>query len=62
MKAGADIILSNHTDWDGSKIYLPRLAKRTPGSPNPYVVGTPAVRRYLKVAEECATSRLLRLP
>jgi metallo-beta-lactamase class B len=58
QQAGADIILSNHTDWDGSKVYLPLLAARVPGAPNPYVVGTPAVRRYLKVAEECATARL----
>jgi len=60
-QAGADIILSNHTDWDGSKINLPRLTTRAPGSPNPYVVGTEAARRYLKVAEECAAARLLRL-
>ncbi len=61
QQAGADIILSNHTDWDGSKVNLPLLAKRAPGSPNPYVVGNQSVRRYLKVAEECATSRLMRL-
>ena len=61
QKAGADIILSNHTDWDGSKINLPRLAKREPGSSNPYVVGNDAARRHLKVAEECATARVLRL-
>jgi metallo-beta-lactamase class B len=61
QKAGADIILSNHTDWDQSKINLPQLANRTAGSPNPYVVGTAAVRRYLDVARECATARLLRL-
>jgi metallo-beta-lactamase class B len=60
-RAGADIILSNHTDWDGSKGYLPLLAKRAPGSPNPYVVGSQSVGRYLTVAEECAASRLLRL-
>jgi hypothetical protein len=39
----------------------PRRATRAPGSPNPYVVGNEAARKYLKVAEECATSRLLRL-
>jgi len=61
QKAGADIILSNHTDWDGSKINLPQLAKREPDSQNPYVVGTPAVRRYLEVARECATARVMRL-
>ncbi len=61
QKAGADIILSNHTDWDGSKVNLPLLAMRAPGSSNPYVVGNAAVRRYLKIAEECATARLLRV-
>ena len=60
-QAAADVILSNHTDWDGSKVYLPRLATRAPGSPNPYVVGTPAVRRYLEVARECAAARLMRV-
>jgi metallo-beta-lactamase class B len=60
-QAGADVMMSNHTDWDGSKIYLPRLANRAPGTPNPYVVGTDAVRNYLTVAKECATARVLRL-
>ena len=61
QKEGADVILSNHTDWDGSKVNLPRVATRGPGAPNPYIVGTPAVRRYLDVARECATARLMRL-
>ncbi len=60
-QAGADIIFSNHTDWDRSKINLPLLAKRAPGSTNPYVVGNESVRRYLKIAEECATARVMRL-
>jgi metallo-beta-lactamase class B len=59
-QAGADIILSNHTDWDRSKINLRLLAKGAPG-PNPYVVGNESARRYLKVAEECATARVMRL-
>ena len=61
-QAGADVLLSNHTDWDRSKINLPLVAKRTPGSPNPFVTNNDSVRRYIKVAEECATARLLRLP
>jgi metallo-beta-lactamase class B len=61
QKARADIILSNHTDWDGSKINLPRVATRAPNNPNPYVVGTPGVRRYLEVARECASARLMLL-
>src|SRR6267378_195647 len=71
-QAGADIILSNHTDWDRSKVNLPLLAKRAPDNrnrsnpydnpyDNPYIAGNPSVRRYLTVAEECATSRLIRL-
>jgi metallo-beta-lactamase class B len=57
-QAGADIILANHTDWDRSKINLPALAKRAPGSSNPYIVGNAKALNFLKVAEECATSRL----
>jgi metallo-beta-lactamase class B len=56
--ARADIILSNHTDWDGSKVNLPALAKRTPGSANPYIVGNAKVLNFLKVAQECALSRI----
>jgi metallo-beta-lactamase class B len=60
-QANADILLSNHTDWDGTKVYMPQLAKRAPGSRHPYVVGAEGVRRYLEVARECATARVLRL-
>jgi metallo-beta-lactamase class B len=57
-QAGADIILANHTDWDRSKINLPMLAHRTPGSPNPYIVGNAKALNFLKVAEECAKARI----
>jgi metallo-beta-lactamase class B len=60
-QANADILMSNHTDWDGSKAYFPRLANRPRGSANPYVVGPEGVRRYLTVARECATARVRRL-
>ena len=53
-KAGADVLISNHTDFDGSKTKLPALATRKPGQPHPYVVGTDGVKRYLTVAHECA--------
>jgi metallo-beta-lactamase class B len=53
-KANADILLSNHTAYDGTTVKLPALAGRKPGQPNPYVIGTDAVQRYLRVAEECA--------
>jgi metallo-beta-lactamase class B len=53
-KAGADAIISNHSDYDGSKQKLPALVGRRPGAPHPYVIGTDAVKRYMRVAEECA--------
>jgi metallo-beta-lactamase class B len=53
-KAGADVIISNHTIYDESKTKLPRVLSRKAGDPNPYLVGTDAVRRYLTVAAECA--------
>jgi hypothetical protein len=55
--AGADGIIANHTNLDGSKRKFPLLAARKSGDPNPYVLGTEAVMRYLTVAEECAKSR-----
>jgi metallo-beta-lactamase class B len=60
-KAGADIILSNHTNTDGSKTKLQALAKRKPGDPHPYVVGNDSVVRFLTVADECARAGLARL-
>jgi metallo-beta-lactamase class B len=59
-KAGADVLLSNHTIYDGSKVKLPALLKRKPGDPHPYVVGTESAKRYLTVADECAQAGLLR--
>jgi metallo-beta-lactamase class B len=52
--AGADVLLSNHTAYDGTTVKLPLLQQRKPGSPHPYVIGQDAVTRYLKVAESCA--------
>jgi metallo-beta-lactamase class B len=60
--AGADVLLSNHTDYDGTKIKLPALKTRAAGAPHPYVVGTDSVRRYLTVANECAGAALASLP
>lgn len=53
-KAGADIVLSNHPQYDNSTTRLPMMAKRTAGQPNPYVIGKESVDRFLTVAEECA--------
>jgi metallo-beta-lactamase class B len=57
-QGGADIILANHTDWDHTKVNLPLLENRKPGTPNPYIVGNQKALNFLKVAEECATARV----
>jgi metallo-beta-lactamase class B len=60
-KAGADVLIANHTNFDGSKTKLPRLAKRRATDPHPYVIGIQSVQRYLTVADECAKAGLARL-
>jgi metallo-beta-lactamase class B len=59
--AGADGMIANHTNLDGSKRKFPQLAARKPGDPHPYVLGTEAVMRYLTIAEECAKGGLAEL-
>lgn len=56
IKAGADVLLSNHPEYDGSTVKLPLMAQRRPGQPHPYVIGNESVSRFLTVAEECATA------
>ncbi|HEV3140148.1 MAG TPA: MBL fold metallo-hydrolase [Vicinamibacterales bacterium] len=58
-KAGADVIISNHTIFDGSKTKLPMLAQRKAGDPNPFVIGVDGVQRYLTVVDECAQAGLV---
>jgi metallo-beta-lactamase class B len=60
--AGADVILSNHTRYDGSTTKLSALRGRGPGDPHPYVVGAESVSRYLTVAAECARAGLAGVP
>jgi metallo-beta-lactamase class B len=59
--AGADVLISNHTIYDGSKTKLLAVKERKPGDPNPYVIGNESVQRYLTVADECAKAGLARL-
>jgi metallo-beta-lactamase class B len=58
---GADVLISNHTIYDGSKTKLLEVKERKLGDPNPYVIGNESVQRYLTVADECAKAGLLRL-
>jgi metallo-beta-lactamase class B len=61
-RAGADVILSNHTEYDGSKTKLPAVQARKAGDKNPYVVGPDVVKRYLTIANECAQAAVTGLP
>ncbi len=56
--AGADIIIANHTNFDGTKTKVPALAKRKAGEKNPYVIGKEGVLQYMTVVEECAKAGL----
>jgi metallo-beta-lactamase class B len=59
--AGADVILSNHTNFDASKQKLPEMKTRKSGQSNPYVIGKEGVMRYLTVVDECAQAGLARV-
>jgi metallo-beta-lactamase class B len=61
-KAGADVLLSNHSEYDGSKTKLPAVAARAPGAAHPYVVGIKSIQGYLTVANECAAAAIASLP
>jgi len=41
-RAGADVIITNHTAFDGTLAKLEALKNRKPGAPHPYVLGTEA--------------------
>jgi len=61
-EAGADVVLSNHTRYDGGTTKLPALGRRRPTDPHPFVVGSESVGRYLTVAAECARAGLAGVP
>src|SRR6266513_2038955 len=58
--AGASVILSNHSEYDGAYTKA-RLAgvKREVGE-NPFIVGAAGVQRYFTVMTECAQASKLR--
>jgi metallo-beta-lactamase class B len=59
--AGASVMLSNHSEYDGAytKARL-LLAPRQPGEDHPFIVGTDGVQRYFNVMAECAMASKLR--
>jgi metallo-beta-lactamase class B len=61
-RANADVMLSNHTVYDGSKTRLPAVKARRPGEPHPYVLGNQVAQRYLTTVGECAQAALAIVP
>lgn len=53
---GVDVMLSNHP-WNDSTFAKGRaLETRTPGQPNPFVVGTASAMRFVETLGECAAA------
>jgi metallo-beta-lactamase class B len=60
--AGASVILSNHSEYDGAYTKARLVAtKREAGEVHPFIVGTEGVQRYFTVMAECAMASKLRL-
>jgi len=53
-QANVDIFLSNHVNFDAAVTKMAALKTREAGEPNPFVVGTDTVQRFLTVLGECA--------
>ena len=54
---GVDVMISNHSGYDGSLEKLAAYKKQNYAEPNPFVMGTPAVLRALNVMGECAQAQ-----
>ena len=58
-KAGADVVLSNHTAYDSTNAKIAALRAREPNGRHPFVIGNANILRYLTTAEECAKAGFL---
>jgi metallo-beta-lactamase class B len=60
--AGASVLLSNHSEYDGAYTKARLLAApRQPGEDHPFIVGADGVQRYFTVMTECAMASKLRV-
>ncbi|MDB4899352.1 MAG: Zn-dependent hydrolase, partial [Gemmatimonadetes bacterium] len=58
--SNVDGVISNHPFIDGTSDKVTKIRTRQPGAPNPFVIGAPAVRRYMGVHLQCARAAELR--
>jgi metallo-beta-lactamase class B len=59
--AGATILMTNQSEYDGAAAKIRMLASRRAGEPHPLDLGADAVQRYFKVLDECAQVARLKL-
>jgi len=59
--AGASVILSNHSEYDGAYTKARLVGvKREAGEENPFIAGVAGVQRYFTVMAECAAASKIR--
>lgn len=56
-KLPVDVLLSNHSGWDGSIDKMKALRAGGAGAPNPFVTGPQAVVRSFEVMDQCAQAQ-----
>ena len=61
VEAKVDGILNTHTFIDGTAARLEQVRKRTPGEPNPFLIGTASAHRYHEILHECVAAALARV-
>ena len=59
--AGANILMTNQSEYDDAYTKIRLLAGRRPGEPHPFDLGPDAVQRYFKVFDECAQIARIKL-
>jgi metallo-beta-lactamase class B len=57
---GANVLLSNHTEFDNAYWKAHLAATRAPGDRNPFDVGADGVAGYFTVVQACASAAKLR--
>ena len=60
-KAGATILMANHSEFDEAVTKIKLMAARKPGEPHPFEIGREAMARYFKVTDECAQVARMKL-
>lgn len=61
VQAKVDGILNTHTFIDGTAKRLELARQRTPGQPNPFLIGTDNAHRYHRILNECVAAAQARL-